>query len=104
MHDYTLQMHVSSISRNEVLKQATTRHITLLQNVIKTAIEFIVCLLGVEELKQITYLEDFALRTLIKQQSLLVGGVQILLNYFGFLLGQTHSILQHIHLHICCCG
>lgn len=50
--------------------------------------------------KEILYLQDFALRTLIKQQSLLVGGVQVLLHYFGFLLGQAHAILQHIHLHV----
>lgn len=63
------------------------------------------CLRGREQWKQyrsITYLEDFALRALVEQESLLVGGIQIPLYHFGFLFGQTYAVLQHIHLHICC--
>lgn len=40
------------------------------------------------------YLHNFALRTFIEQQSLLVRGVQVPLYYFGFLLCQTRSIFQ----------
>lgn len=46
------------------------------------------------------HLQDFPLRTLVKQQGLLVGGVQILLDDFGFLLGHTHAILQQVDLHV----
>lgn len=50
-----------------------------------------------------TYLQDFALRTLVKQESLLVGGVQVPFDYFGFLFSHTHAVLQQVHLHIRCC-
>lgn len=62
-------------------------------------------LLGAQQINHsqcIAYLEDFALRALIEQESLLVGGIQIPLDYFGFLFGQTYAVLQHIHLHISC--
>lgn len=52
---------------------------------------------------RLTYLQDFALRTLVKQESLLVGGVQVLFDYFGFLFSHTHAVLQQVHLHIRCC-
>lgn len=46
------------------------------------------------------HLQDFALRTFVKQQGLLVGGVQVLLDDFGFLLGHTHAVLQQVDLDV----
>lgn len=66
---------------------------------------FHVGLLGAQQINHsqcIAYLEDFALRALIEQESLLVGGIQIPLDNFGFLFGQTYAVLQYIHLHISC--
>ena len=47
------------------------------------------------------HLEYFVLRTLVKQQGLLVGGVYVLLDDFGFLLGHTrNAIVQQVDLHV----
>lgn len=46
------------------------------------------------------HLQDFPLRTLVKQQRLLVQRVQSFPRNLGFLLGNVRSIIQKIDLHV----